>query len=203
MAVTRQRNLRHSGINAAWYLRVVLFASVTAVVPCLRALAANPIFAEEYCNLSGFTKPIRQTIVILDQRLVVANPEGGIAPENQRWMKDIHSLFDPVAPGRVATFLPRERVSLYVAPSSGTQPKLLFTGCVPRFSQEEVASIERQRGWGRRLVDYAWAGGPTAAATAYAKRFFQTKLANQLWDIRPPAKDEELGFFFRFSFRRE
>jgi hypothetical protein len=151
-------------------------------------LAQNlePVFAERYCNLEGFDRPSRQTIVVLDQRLVVANPEKGLAPENQRWAREVLGLFDPDAPGRVATFLPRERVSLYVAPPSGGQPRLILTGCVPRFSDKELQQINSQLSAVQRAMDYAWGSGAAEKAASYGKDFFRTKLANQLWRIGPP-----------------
>src|SRR5262249_48086055 len=116
----------------SWEPAVALVVTMVVAIGT-GAEALEPIVAEDYCNRPGLTKPIRQSIVVLDQGLVVPNRKGEVSPQNQRWIKDIRSLLDPSAPGRVATFLPRERVSLYLAPTTGAQPTLLFTGCVPRF----------------------------------------------------------------------
>ncbi|WP_165184302.1 hypothetical protein [Caulobacter soli] len=136
------------------------------------AAAAGPAGFEKYCNAPGVPKALRQTVLVIDENEIHANPAPNqIAPENRRWTMWVGSLLGKAGDPKSSVFAPRERLTLLVAPRNGGEPRTVFTGCFPGFSAEEVQVIARnQGGLGSASSDF-FGSGPVQTATKDADRF--------------------------------
>lgn len=201
--MTEFRVAMHDG--RTWRTPFLVLLGIVVSLVGSHAFAIDTIVAEEYCQKPGLALPPRQTVIVLDEGMVVKNPDGGIAPENQKWLRDINRLFDIGEAGRVETFLPRERVSVYLAPRSGSQPKLLLTGCIPRYSTEELAAAEAGQGSTSKFVDYLFESGIADEAREYSKQYFQKRLTLALGQLAPEEYEElpDLGVIRSLSRDRQ
>lgn len=118
---------------------------------------------EQYCNLAGFSAPVRQTIVILDEQHVFS--EDGKSPEerNTPWRQFIGKLLFADAPTLEQNFLPRERVTIYIARKDSAGTRTVFSGCLPFFSLNERTKIGQSAGV-MQSVNSFFGTGPVAAA---------------------------------------
>ena len=119
----------------------------------LSAVSLELSRAEKYCQLEGFAKANRQTIMFLDEHLIDVQNGDDITETNREIIRLVMNFVDPEKVRRNNIFSPRERFTIFVLPRDGTEPKLLFTGCQPFFSEEEVASIENGKSTMDRRID--------------------------------------------------
>jgi hypothetical protein len=133
---------------------------------------AGPASFEKYCNAPSVPKTLRQTVLVIDENEIHANPAPGqIAPENRRWTMWIGGLLGKAGDAKSSAFAPRERLTILVAPRNGAEPRTVFTGCLPGFSAEEVQAIARnQGGLGSAGSDF-FGSGPVQTAAKDADRF--------------------------------
>lgn len=118
---------------------------------------------EQYCNLVGFSAPVRQTIIILDEQHVF--PEMGKSPEarNGPWRQFIGNLLFADTPTLERNFLPREHVTIFIARKDGAGARTVFSGCLPFFSLSERTKIGQSAGV-MQSVNTFFGTGPVAAA---------------------------------------
>lgn len=110
-------------------------------------VSTGPGRFEKYCAVPGVDAAARQTVIIIDEHEITPNPAPGlIAPENLKWTKWLGRLVSAKGAAREAIFAPRERLTVLVAPKDGSEPRLMFTGCLPFFSQAEATAIAQKQG---------------------------------------------------------
>lgn len=127
---------------------------------------------EAYCNLQGFAPSLRQTVIVIDENVVTPNPQAGsLAPENLAWTRWLGAMTGASGSSTSTPFAPRERLSLYMAPKDGSAPKLVFTGCLPGFSAEEVQALARKQGGLSTATKSYFGSGLNETATKDAKKF--------------------------------
>lgn len=119
--------------------RALLLAALT----CFGAFAAlaEPIKAvrdQANCHVLE-DRPLRQTIIILDEALVRHAPPGSPDSENLRWIRPILDIADVGDGSIINATLPSEQITLYLARSDGNELALAFAGCSPTISDEEMA----------------------------------------------------------------
>lgn len=103
------------------------------------ALAVGTASNDEFCTVEGMTKPLRQTMIVIDGRLIVAEtPDGGASDANLPWRQFALGYLDASQADINTRLDPRERVTIAVANSDGSGTTVLFSGCVPTFSAEEA-----------------------------------------------------------------
>ncbi|MCH8488990.1 MAG: hypothetical protein LAT81_03535 [Oceanicaulis sp.] len=131
--------------------------------------SARPVQDDRYCNLSGFEKPLRQTILIVDEHNIFPEAPGAIREENTAWRRFVSQFLDADDASIETRLQARERLTVVVASSDGGGTTTLFSGCVPFFSAEERANIRSSSGW-RGSMDQFFGSGPVADASAHATR---------------------------------
>jgi hypothetical protein len=115
--------------------------------PTPSAHSSGPTRFETYCAAAGFAPATRQTTVVIDEHQIVPNPSpGAIAPENLKWTSWLGKLVSGESALNQASFAPRERLTVFVAPKDGSEPRLIFSGCLPTFSDKEIRLIAQKQG---------------------------------------------------------
>lgn len=153
----------------------------------LVAAASSPVFAierdraEEYCQKPELSKALRQTIVLLDERVVIAQQGDDIPASNRDLIRLFLNFADPEKARRSNTFVPRERFTVYALPRDGSEPRHVFTGCQPFYSEEEIAQIESAKGSIARYSDTYFGKGTIAEAKKY-EGLFRNVLTSTLID---------------------
>lgn len=122
-----------------------------------RTSAAGSAFRlERFCDMPGMRSSLRHTYILLDQTVLShAGSPQEFAAINAGVRDAVLAFGDPV--GGVQSFAVdyRERVSILLLPEDGSAAKLLFEGCVPALSPEELAS---SRETGSALSDFFTGG---------------------------------------------
>src|SRR5262249_21133442 len=125
-----------------------LLASVvlTFMVGVTDVFAVETVIADQLCRLEAFSRPLRQTIVVIDQAAVEPRATGDVGEMNRRWINKILAIAG-VQEGQPSTIsAPRERISVVVAREDGTDLIRVFSGCSPTYSQAELAELKRSSG---------------------------------------------------------
>ncbi|MBS0469842.1 MAG: hypothetical protein JSR60_02135 [Proteobacteria bacterium] len=141
--------------------------------------------AEDYCNLKGFSVPLRQTIVVLDEHHVFAE-DGQRDGRNDGWRRFIANLLLPESQSALErNFQPRERVTILLARKDGAGTKTVFSGCLPFYSPAERTRIETGGGYVRAFSSFIGTDEITAAKRAMD--LFRIQLGNAFRSALDPA----------------
>lgn len=174
----------------------VLIAFVFVAWYLTPTYAAETVVAEESCNLEGFSRPLRQTIVVLDELAVEPSSSGPISEGNLRWIRAIVSLAGVLEGQANENAAARERISILLARANGSDLVRLFTGCPPTFSREEADKLDaNSTGFGRKFDE--WLGKDPRSRIEADQKAFRTKLLKtlvQLTQETPKAKPAESNF---------
>lgn len=112
------------------------------------ARSAEVIRAMDYCDGEGLSKPLRQTTVFLDARLLEKSADAAEFAAKNAAMRDI--ILSVAEPRRIQTSgvtALREKITIVVVPSDGSPAQRVFEGCPPGLSAQELAR-ERAKGSG-------------------------------------------------------
>lgn len=106
---------------------------------------SQAIRLEEYCTLPGLPPSGRHTYVLIDEHVVgrVEQTED-FGTTNAELRNVILAFATPNAASVTGLMDHRERLSILLLPREGTAAKLLFTGCLPSLSADELASADRE-----------------------------------------------------------
>ena len=154
---------------------VAAFAAVLALVlSCSSAAAEN---FETYCAQPGLAAPARQTIIVIDEHHVFAEPGGQHDSRNDAWRKFLGNFVLPSNPAALEqNFQPRERVTVLLARKDGAGVRAVFSGCLPFYSAAERARITANGGMMRRIDDFFGTGDVSSAKRAMD--LFRIQLGN-------------------------
>ena len=148
------------------------------------------VLQEAWCSRPGLPSPLRQTVVVIDDRAVrrVENPSEFRTANADlfRLVSSLGGVSDAVRGGLLA---PRERVSVLLAPVDGAAPRLLFSGCAPALSAAEFEAARAQRGGVGNFGD-DMTGGGIASDLSTAQEQFDNSLVGtvaRLGGGAPPA----------------
>jgi hypothetical protein len=165
-----------------WRVIAFIFA-VWVVVP---AQAAESVVAEEFCHSEGFTRPLRQTFVILDEMTVEPWTSGEMSEGNRRWMNAAIALAGVEEAQRDKSAAPRERITVLLARASGSDLVRVFTGCPPTFSREEMEKLDASSAGARRMFD-EWLGKDPRSRVEADQKAFRIKLLGSLVQLTKEA----------------
>src|SRR5262245_57670293 len=122
---------------AAWTLIVSMFVSGEAAT-------LETIVVDSSCRVEGLARPLRQTVVLIDQAAIESKPAGDVGEINRRWINRVLSIAG-VQEGQPTTIAaPRERISVVVAKQDGTDLIRVFSGCSPTYSSSEITELKKQ-----------------------------------------------------------
>jgi hypothetical protein len=143
----------------------ILFASALLLAGCggndkaAPPAAKGPIKFEAACDLAGVDKPARQTAILIDEGSIVRAGPAEFRTKNPGVIDTVIAVADPVQAVQLGALAPRERVSLLVTPVDGSAPQLMFTGCAPAMTAEELAQFNRGSSAVARASDSFFASG--------------------------------------------
>src|SRR5262249_43358654 len=129
-----------SSLSALWVMLV--FAS------CGDGFALEVTVSEAACRIEGLARPLRQTVVLIDQSAIEPTSALNVGEANRRWIGKVLAIAG-VQEGQSA-FLsaPRERLTVVVAQEDGRDLIRVFTGCAPTYSQDEITEMKKSSsGW--------------------------------------------------------
>ena len=169
-------------------IRSIVAIAAFLLIDCVSASSAETVLAEDACKMEGYSRPLRQTIVVIDQLGVDAWSGGDLSVRNRRWINAVVSLAG-VEEGQTNTnAAPRERITILLAKYDGSDLPRVFSGCPPTFSDAEFDEIQKGTEGFRRRFDQ-WLGNDAKSKLEVSKRDFRTKLLGALVGI---AKDLQL-----------
>ena len=145
-----------------------------AILLCLlspTAAGGSPQRAVEYCSQKGFAAPIRQTLILIDEFEIAPNDGNTISEENKEWINLVVAFADPAEASRTKTFLPRERLAVYLLPRDGSEPQPLFVGCQPFYSKDETEGLSKKKSSWTISMETFFGTGEESAAEEYAGTF--------------------------------
>jgi hypothetical protein len=144
-------------------------AAALLAAASLSAAAQTVVDDNRYCAVEGFDRPLRQTIVILDEHHVEPEEAGRQSQANEPWRRFIGQLLDVGSPAIENRFLPRERVTLAVAAADGSGMQVVYRTCLAFFSDQERRGIESSDGL-RSHFNTFFGTGVVAEAANHAQR---------------------------------
>lgn len=109
------------------------------------ALALNAATMNEYCQLEDMPQALRQTLIVIDGRVMVPETSEVNADDaNLPWRRFAVSYLDGSQSDINTRLDPRERVTVVTANADGSGTTVLFSGCVPTFSVEEAGMMRAE-----------------------------------------------------------
>jgi len=109
------------------------------------AAGAGVIRSEAYCNKAGLVAPLRQTFILIDAKVLKKAELATDFAERNAFIRDLGLAFaNPALALASGLSDPRERISILLVPTDGSPAQLVFTGCVPGLSSDELAAARAQ-----------------------------------------------------------
>jgi hypothetical protein len=107
------------------------------------AVPLETVVVDSSCRVEGLARPLRQTIVLIDQAAIESKPAGDVGEINRRWINRVLSIAG-VQEGQPSTIVaPRERISVVVARQDGSDLIRAFSGCSPTYSSSEITELKK------------------------------------------------------------
>lgn len=132
---------------------LVLAASLVA----LQAGAAQVSTDLTFCHVKAYPAALRQTIIVIDGKLVTPEKKGQKPLDaNRAWRLFARKFLDPDSADIGSLIAPRERVTVAIAKPDGSGLLVLFSGCVPHFSAQEVTERESRDGAMAKFFGTDW-----------------------------------------------
>jgi hypothetical protein len=148
-----------------------------------------------HCRVEGLTRPLRQTVVIIDQSAIEART-GDVGEVNRRWINKVLTIAGVQEGQTSSPAAPRERISVVVAREDGTDLIRVFSGCSPTYSQAEIAELKRANSG--LAGHFKWFFGKDIEHRLESDRkAFRSKLTSGLADLPKSGaskKNIEVGF---------
>ncbi|MBY5721783.1 hypothetical protein HFO33_35430 [Rhizobium leguminosarum] len=148
-------------------MKITLLASAFTLIAT--SSYAQVKTADEYCAKGGATPSLRQTIVVIDGSLAVADTPEGPDPQNLAWRKFSAQFFDANSQNIYQVMAPRERLTLAIANSDGSGLTSVFTGCVPTVSAQEAEKLNQDTTSLQRFFGNDWQSAQREAAEGFTR----------------------------------
>ena len=101
--------------------------------------------SEGWCNREGLKPALRQTILLVDERALVPGKGAVFRTQNGKLFEVVNTLASPTQGLTSGVMAPRERLTVYVLPSDGASPRMVYSGCAPGYSATEMAAAQADR----------------------------------------------------------
>ena len=139
-------------------MRCLIIATVVVVgIWSSEAGALETVVANSACHLEGLPRPLRQTIVVVDEAAIESFTTGKASETNRRVNRTVLNIAGVLDGQSGAPIAPRERITILFAREDGSDLIRAFTGCPPVYSQEEINDLEAgNSGVGSQLQEVFW-----------------------------------------------
>jgi hypothetical protein len=106
--------------------------------------APQAIRFERYCTPPGLSPSLRHTFVLVDEHSIARTDTAeDFGQINAKLRNVVIGFATPDAASITGLMDHRERLSILLLPRDGTAAKLLFTGCLPSLSADELTAADR------------------------------------------------------------
>lgn len=185
MSIETGRSWRFAGLLGAATLVASCGGPATGTAGATSA--ATPRL-EAFCQLEGLPQSARQSVLVIDERVLVKATEPADARVvNPELFAIALSLGDPMQAVSSGAMAPRERLSVYIAPATGTAPRLVFTGCVPGVSADEMKALTARKSKVRGAVDSYFGANVGNKVSEATTEFRQALLGSLVRAVKDPA----------------
>jgi hypothetical protein len=132
-------------------------ASIIGMIICTHSLA-DEIINDDFCaENSNIQAPLRNTQIIIDSALISPESAGEAASsKNQFWRQRVINLMDASKDSNRSKWASREPVSISVAEADGSGLKLVFSGCMPFYSQAERKKLSSATSSFSKFIGTDW-----------------------------------------------
>jgi hypothetical protein len=183
--------------------RMILTAIACAICSCLSnyAGAFETTILDSACRVEGLTRPLRQTLIIVDEASLDLTADGKPGEATRRLNRSILSIAGVAEGQTVSVSAPRERITIYLARRDGSDLLRVFTGCTPVYSADEIERMEKGSSSAMSQVK-TFIGRDIRSNIEKEKISFQTAILRGMVDatkVMTPAKaangtSSEIGF---------
>lgn len=147
-----------------------------------KASALETIVADGACHLEGLVRPLRQTIVVIDQSSIVPTAAVDIGSANRIWLNAILTIGGVQETQASVISAPRERLTVILAREDGGDLLRVFTGCSPTYSQNEIAEMKKSSTGLKGGVDW-FLGRSVQARIENEEKSFRSRLTEALAEL--------------------
>lgn len=155
------------------------------------AHATETVVSEEACTLEGFSRPMRQTIVVIDELAIEPWTNGEMSDGNRRWINAVIGLAGVQEGQRNENAAPRERITVLLARVNGSDLVRVFIGCPPTFSREEFDRLDVSSTGLKRAFN-EWLGKDPRSRVEADQKAFRLKLLGALVQLTKDAVKTKL-----------
>ncbi|PWR19003.1 hypothetical protein [Zavarzinia compransoris] len=139
-----------------------------------RAEPLETVRDHQYCR-TGDNRPLRQTVVVVDEALVRHRPSDAddaadIRRHNNGWMSPILKIADAGQSAATNAMLPGELLTVQVARLESRELSLLFSGCSPNISAADLEARRQAQGTFGSLFEGSVDGVQEEARDGFRKR---------------------------------
>ena len=132
-----------------------MIACLLVPLCCAHPAIARVVTEERYCHVDQLPDALRQTVIVVDGRLIKPEPEGPLA-DNRQWRRFVMQFLDTSDPLIRQRVDARERITVVVANADGSGVTPFFVGCVPRFRAEEEKRLDAETTSFQRFFGSDW-----------------------------------------------
>jgi len=150
------------------------------------AHATETVVSEEACTLEGFSRPLRQTIVVIDELAIEPWTNGEMSDGNRRWINAVIGLAGVQEGQRNENAAPRERITVLLARVNGSDLVRVFIGCPPTFSREEFDRLDVSSTGLKRAFN-EWLGKDPRSRVEADQKAFRLRLLGALVQLTKDA----------------
>jgi hypothetical protein len=155
------------------------------------AHATETVVSEEACTSEGFSRPLRQTIAVIDELAIEPWTSGELSDGNRRWINAVIGLAGVQEGQRNENSAPRERITVLLARATGSDLVRVFNGCPPTFSREEFDKLDaNSTGLNRAFNE--WLGKDARSRVEADQKAFRIKLLGALVQLTKDAVKTKL-----------
>lgn len=128
-------------MRRAWlYAAMLLLAGCSERQAAPTGGAGSPLRMEAFCTVGDLQPSLRRTYLIVDEHALAKAESPAEFAERNRGLRDVVVAFTDADAATMSGVMDyRERLSILLAPSDGSAVRLLFEGCLPALSPDEIA----------------------------------------------------------------
>src|SRR5262245_62086650 len=118
------------------------------------AWAFDTVVSDAACRIEGFSRPLRQTIVLLDEAAIDVFTSGKASEANRLVNRTLLGLAGMLEGQTVSAIDPRERITIVFAREDGSDIVRVFTGCPPVYTEEEIVRLSQSSRLQEQLLKF-------------------------------------------------
>jgi hypothetical protein len=164
------------------------FWAMLVFAACSDGFALEVTVSEAACRIEGLARPLRQTVVLIDQSAIEPTSALNVGEANRRWIGKILAIAGVQEGQSGILSAPRERLTVVVAQEDGRDLIRVFTGCAPTFSQGEITEMKKSSSGWRGQFERFW-GKDVESRIENDQKAYRSKLTAALAELpKRPAK---------------